>query len=162
MNPFLHDPVARCANAPAWPLVGRGRPWRPRPPGAAARAPAGKAPVGRKPASEPLARWLVMTGCALAAAPAHALDVNTATVDQLETVRGVGPRTARVIIEERQRGGRFLSLEDLSERVSGIGHKKMQSLQAAGLTAGPAAPAAGARPEARPAGGPRAKAAAGR
>ncbi|KDC26138.1 hypothetical protein L505_3610 [Bordetella bronchiseptica F4563] len=30
------------------------------------------------------------------------------------------------------------------------------------LTAGPAAPAAGARPEARPAGGPRAKAAAGR
>ncbi|WP_154587598.1 ComEA family DNA-binding protein, partial [Bordetella pertussis] len=94
--------------------------------------------------------------------PAHALDVNTATVDQLETVRGVGPRTARVIIEERQRGGRFLSLEDLSERVSGIGHKKMQSLQAAGLTAGPAAPAAGARPEARPAGGPRAKAAAGR
>ncbi|WP_262344223.1 ComEA family DNA-binding protein, partial [Bordetella pertussis] len=76
--------------------------------------------------------------------------------------RGVGPRTARVIIEERQRGGRFLSLEDLSERVSGIGHKKMQSLQAAGLTAGPAAPAAGARPEARPAGGPRAKAAAGR
>ncbi|WP_057689186.1 ComEA family DNA-binding protein, partial [Bordetella pertussis] len=124
-------------------------PGRPRPPGAAARAPAGKAPVGRKPASEPLAR-------------AHALDVNTATVDQLETVRGVGPRTARVIIEERQRGGRFLSLEDLSERVSGIGHKKMQSLQAAGLTAGPAAPAAGARPEARPAGGPRAKAAAGR
>ncbi|MEN7522374.1 ComEA family DNA-binding protein, partial [Bordetella pertussis] len=110
----------------------------------------GKAPVGRKPASEPLARWLVMAGCALAAAPAHALDVNTATVDQLETVRGVGPRTARVIIEERQRGGRFLSLEDLSERVSGIGHKKMQSLQAAGLTAGPAAPAAGARPEARP------------
>ncbi|XUK91118.1 ComEA family DNA-binding protein [Bordetella pertussis] len=103
MNPFLHDPVARCANAPAWPLVGRGRPWRPRPPGAAARAPAGKAPVGRKPASEPLARWLVMAGCALAAAPAHALDVNTATVDQLETVRGVGPRTARVIIEERQR-----------------------------------------------------------
>ncbi|WP_033455575.1 ComEA family DNA-binding protein, partial [Bordetella bronchiseptica] len=78
------------------------------------------------------------------------------------TVRGVGPRTARVIIEERQRGGRFLSLEDLSERVSGIGLKKMQSLQAAGLTAGPAAPAAGARPEARPAGGPRAKAAAGR
>ncbi|MGY0657532.1 ComEA family DNA-binding protein [Bordetella bronchiseptica] len=162
MNPFLHDPVARCASAPAWPLVGRGRLWRPRPPGAAARAPAGKAPAGRKPASEPLARWLVMAGCALAAAPAHALDVNTATVEQLETVRGVGPRTARVIIEERQRGGRFLSLEDLSERVSGIGLKKMQSLQAAGLTAGPAAPAAGARPEARPAGGPRAKAAAGR
>ncbi|SQH16445.1 Uncharacterised protein [Bordetella parapertussis] len=81
MNPFLHDPVARCASAPAWPLVGRGRLWRPRPPGAAARAPAGKAPAGRKPASEPLARWLVMAGCALAAAPAHALDVNTATVD---------------------------------------------------------------------------------
>ncbi|MCE7074760.1 hypothetical protein BRL57_04880, partial [Bordetella bronchiseptica] len=31
MNPFLHDPVARCASAPAWPLVGRGRLWRPRP-----------------------------------------------------------------------------------------------------------------------------------
>ncbi|WP_262356104.1 ComEA family DNA-binding protein, partial [Bordetella pertussis] len=102
---------------------------------------AGRAQAGKRAAG-------ALAGDGRLRAGRRAGPVNTATVDQLETVRGVGPRTARVIIEERQRGGRFLSLEDLSERVSGIGHKKMQSLQAAGLTAGPAAPAAGARPEA--------------
>jgi competence protein ComEA len=69
-------------------------------------------------------------------APVHALDVNTATQVELRALRGIGPKTAQIIIEERSRGGRFESFEDLSDRVKGIGPKKAASLQAAGLTLG--------------------------
>jgi competence protein ComEA len=68
---------------------------------------------------------------------ALALDVNAATQEQLRKVRGIGPKTAQIIIEERSRGGRYESLEDLSDRVKGIGAKKAAALQAAGLSAGP-------------------------
>lgn len=67
---------------------------------------------------------------------AFALDVNAATQEQLRKVRGIGPKTAQIIIEERSRGGRYESLEDLSDRVKGIGAKKAAALQAAGLSAG--------------------------
>ena len=66
-------------------------------------------------------------------APVLALDLNTATATQLETIRGLGPKTAELIVKERERGGSFESLEDLAERVRGIGQKKAQALQAAGL-----------------------------
>jgi competence protein ComEA len=65
---------------------------------------------------------------------AQALDVNAATQEQLRGVRGIGPKTAQIIIEERGRGGRYESLEDLSDRVKGIGSKKAAALQAAGLS----------------------------
>jgi len=83
---------------------------------------------------------------------AHAVDVNTATQSQLMGVRGLGPKTAQVIIEERSRGGRYISFEDLSDRVKGIGPKKAATLQASGLTVGsagadqPALSTVGARP----------------
>ncbi|OWT70398.1 hypothetical protein CEY04_25675 [Achromobacter sp. HZ28] len=111
-------------------------------------------------------------GMSLTAASAAAMDVNAATAEQLQSLRGVGPKTAAIIIHERQRGGNFQSMEDLSDRVRGIGAKKARALQEAGLSigpgtgagAGPGAPAAGrpgapagaqpgvdpARPAARP------------
>jgi competence protein ComEA len=64
---------------------------------------------------------------------AQALELNTATAEQLRDLRGVGPRTAQVIVQERNRAGPFESLEDLSDRVRGIGPKRLQALQAAGL-----------------------------
>jgi competence protein ComEA len=64
---------------------------------------------------------------------AQALDLNTATAEQLTDLRGVGPRTAQIIVQERNRAGPFESLEDLSDRVRGIGLKRLQALQAAGL-----------------------------
>ncbi|MGN6578508.1 MAG: ComEA family DNA-binding protein [Bordetella sp.] len=67
---------------------------------------------------------------------ASALDVNSASAEQLESLRGVGPKMARVIVQERQRGGRFESIEDFSDRVRGIGPRKAKALQAAGLTVG--------------------------
>lgn len=135
MNPFLHDPVARH----------RPEPCRFR---AQFASPAASVRTARRPARRLLARavrQLAMAGgLGLAMAPAQALDVNTASAQQLESVRGLGPRMAEVIVRERTRGGRFDSLEDLSDRVRGIGPKRAQALQAAGLTVGPGpAPAAG-------------------
>ena len=39
-------------------------------------------------------------------------------------------------MQERERAGAFESLDDLAERVRGIGPKKAKALQAAGLTVG--------------------------
>ena len=64
---------------------------------------------------------------------AQALELNAASLEQLKDLRGVGPRTAQMIVQERNRAGRFESLEDLSDRVRGIGPKRLLSLQAAGL-----------------------------
>lgn len=69
---------------------------------------------------------------------AWAVNANSATAQQLETITGIGPKTAQTIIDERTRGGSFESFDDLSERVKGIGPKKVRSLQAAGLTLGQA------------------------
>ena len=86
-------------------------------------------------------RLLAAAGMALAAATASAVDVNSATAQQLESVSGIGPSTARTIVQERERAGAFESLDDLAERVRGIGPKKAKALQAAGLTvAAPTAP----------------------
>lgn len=128
MYPFLHHPVATDP------------------------APAARIAPPRAPASR-LTRWprafatlALAAGLSLAAMPAHALDVNSATVDQLRGIRGVGPKTAETIVKERERGGRFESMEDLSDRVRGIGARRVQALEAAGLRVAPAAaPAAGAR-----------------
>jgi len=88
---------------------------------------------------------VLAAGLALALpAKALAVDVNTATPQQLETVTGIGPKTAQLIVEERARAGRYESFDDLAERVKGIGPKKAASLKTAGLTvgAGRQAPAA--------------------
>lgn len=52
----------------------------------------------------------------------QAIDLNTATAQQLEELPGVGPVTAGKIIEWRTQHGRFESIEQL-QKVSGIGPK---------------------------------------
>lgn len=65
---------------------------------------------------------------------AGAVDLNTATMEQLRGIRGIGPKTAQIILDERARGGRYQSFSDLSDRVRGIGPRRAQALQSAGLT----------------------------
>jgi competence protein ComEA len=72
----------------------------------------------------------------LAAFDAGAVDVNSASQSQLEDLRGIGPKTAASIVNERRQGGAFLSFEDLSGRVRGLGDKRLTRLRAAGLTLG--------------------------
>jgi len=78
------------------------------------------------------------------------VDLNTATAEQLQTVSGIGPKTAELIIEERERGGRFASLQDVADRVRGIGPKRLESLQAGGATVSAPTAAPSAAPVSQP------------
>ena len=50
------------------------------------------------------------------------IDLNTATLSQLDTLPGVGPVTAQAILDYRTKHGRFAKVEELQE-VDGIGTK---------------------------------------
>ncbi len=52
------------------------------------------------------------------------VNVNTAGVDELKTLNGIGDSLAQAIVEERENNGPFSSVEDLV-RVSGIGAKTL-------------------------------------
>ncbi|QTC01126.1 helix-hairpin-helix domain-containing protein [Alcaligenes sp. SORT26] len=69
---------------------------------------------------------------------AAAVDLNSADAQQLQQIKGIGPRTAELILEERQRGGPFDSLQDLADRVKGIGAKKIITMEQSGLKVEPA------------------------
>jgi competence protein ComEA len=70
---------------------------------------------------------------AVAAAGAGAeegpISLGTATVEQLDTIDGIGPVTAEDIIEFRDRHGGLASVDQL-DQVSGIGPATMESLRA--------------------------------
>lgn len=55
------------------------------------------------------------------------IDINTATAAELETLPGIGPATAAAIVDDRQRNGPFVSVDEL-ERVRGIGPAKLAGL----------------------------------
>ncbi len=61
-------------------------------------------------------------------AQAELVDLNTATSDRLETLPGVGPRTAERILEYRREHGGFTRIEDLME-VRGIGERTFLRLR---------------------------------
>ena len=61
------------------------------------------------------------------------VNANTAKLDELRTVTGVGPRLAQRILDERARGP-FRSLDDLQARVRGVGESSIRKMAAAGLT----------------------------
>ena len=65
-----------------------------------------------------------------ASAPAGApINLNTATVAQLETLPGIGKSTAERILEYRQKNGGFKKVEDLMN-VRGIGEKSFLKMKA--------------------------------
>jgi competence protein ComEA len=64
-----------------------------------------------------------------AAAPAGPLNLNQATLEQLDQLDGVGPATAQKIIDWREQHGGFTRVEEL-DQVSGIGEKRLATLRA--------------------------------
>lgn len=66
-----------------------------------------------------------------------AVDLNTATKEELETVKGIGPSKADAIIEYRKQHGPFKKLDDLGE-IKGFGDKSVAKLRGE-LTVGSAA-----------------------
>jgi competence protein ComEA len=60
-------------------------------------------------------------------APAGPVHLNTATLEQLDALPGVGPVTAQRILDYRQKHGAFHSVDDL-DAVSGIGPARLEQL----------------------------------
>jgi len=84
--------------------------------------------------------WILVLCLGLALAPAAALaqqakavssekiNLNTATVEQLQTLPGIGPATAKSIIDHRTKVGKFTKIEEIIN-VKGIGEKKFQKIK---------------------------------
>lgn len=67
-------------------------------------------------------------GPAGASAPAGPIGLNTATLEQLDTLPGVGPVLAQHIVDYRTEHGGFRSVDELRE-VNGIGDRRFEDLQ---------------------------------
>lgn len=57
-----------------------------------------------------------------------AVDLNTASQAELETVKGIGPTKAKAIIEFRKKNGNFKSTDDLG-KVPGFGKKTLDKVK---------------------------------
>jgi competence protein ComEA len=68
------------------------------------------------------------TATATAPAEGQPLNLNTATLEQLDTLSGIGPLTAQKILDFREERGGFGSIEELGE-IPGIGDKRLASLR---------------------------------
>lgn len=100
--------------------------------------------------------WAIGIGAALAVT---SVDVNTATVAQLDAVRGIGPALSKRILQEREKKA-FTDWDDFIARMPGIGQVRAAHLSTEGLkvegksytlpgtTAPPSAPSAPAAPAA--------------
>lgn len=62
-----------------------------------------------------------------------AVDVNTATAADLDSIKGIGPGTSGKMLDARK-ASPFKNWSDLVERVPGIGDKRAGKLSAEGLT----------------------------
>ena len=62
------------------------------------------------------------------AAPGQPLDLNTASLEQLDTLPRVGPATAQQILDHREQHGGFGNVEELGQ-VPGIGEKRLADLK---------------------------------
>jgi competence ComEA-like helix-hairpin-helix protein len=60
--------------------------------------------------------------------PAHPLDLNFATAEQLQQVPGIGPKTAEAIVNFRQKSGPFRRVEDLLA-IKGISQSKLDRMR---------------------------------
>ncbi|ASW89803.1 ComEA family DNA-binding protein [Mycobacterium marseillense] len=61
--------------------------------------------------------------------PGEVVDLNTATIQELDALPGVGPVTAAAIVAWRQANGKFTSVDQLAD-VEGIGPARLEKLRA--------------------------------
>jgi competence protein ComEA len=62
------------------------------------------------------------------------VEVNKADQAALDSVKGIGPKTSKAILDERKKNGDFKDWADFEKRVKGIGDKNSAKLSDAGLT----------------------------
>jgi competence protein ComEA len=65
---------------------------------------------------------------AASGAPSGPVHLNSATIEQLDALPGVGPVTAQKIVDYRQQHGGFKSVDDL-DAVPGIGPARLENLR---------------------------------
>ena|SRR5688572_2853217 len=70
-----------------------------------------------------MAIWFALSGVAVAV-----VNINTATKEELMTVKGIGEKRAQEIIDYRKKNGNFKSVDDL-EKVPGVGPGLMKQIR---------------------------------
>ena len=93
-------------------------------------------------------RWFVALALVFASqVAAAALDLNTATKEELIALSGIGPAKAQAIIDYRSQHGGFKAVEELKD-VKGIGARQFEKLKPE-LTVAPVSAKAAPRPDAK-------------
>jgi competence protein ComEA len=77
-----------------------------------------------------LAMWFALSGLAMAA-----VNINTATKEELTSIKGIGEKRAQDIVDYRTKNGNFKSVDDL-EKVPGIGPGLMKQIRPQMTTTG--------------------------
>lgn len=92
-------------------------------------------------------RLLLALGLGLCSGIAlSAININTATKDELIALPGIGPAKAQAIIDYRKAHGPFKTVDDLKD-VKGIGAKRFEKLKPDLAVTGPTTAKAAAKPE---------------
>ncbi len=78
-----------------------------------------------------LKRWLggVLLSLFVAVQALAAVDLNRAGQAELESVKGIGPKKAKSILEYREKNGPFKTVDDLA-KVKGFGKASMAKVRA--------------------------------
>ena len=77
----------------------------------------------------------IVMGLALCGAAIAAVNINTATKEELTSLKGIGDKRAQDIIDYRTKNGPFKSVDDL-EKVPGIGPGTMKQIRSDLTTSG--------------------------
>lgn len=82
--------------------------------------------AGNDPLTKPVSATQGSSEVQTAQVPSDKINVNTASVSELATLKGVGPVKAQAIKQYQQANGDFSSVADL-EKVSGIGSSVIEA-----------------------------------
>lgn len=87
-----------------------------------------------------LAGWLALASLAMAQ-----ININSASPEQLDGLKGIGPTKAQAIVDYRRQHGPFKTVDDL-QNVPGIGPATLKDIRRDVMVGGPAQPVAATQP----------------